>query len=183
MRVSRDAADGRQAPSYPSLNLKPGTVLVRDWGGVTHQAMVLEDGILFRSKRTNHFSRSHVLSPARSGTLDASGDQYQRGCETDRGNARLIRQVDLCKQTATLRGLSVAEEVSLRNLRRDLRKKYRAADLGMMSCPSRNDALSLLMRRGDDSRALSHARRINWNVIGKPTAPHPLGTASWCFIS
>ena len=104
---------------------------MRDWGGVTHQAMVLEDGILFRSKRTNHFSRSHVLSPARSGTLDASGDQYQRGCETDRGNARLIRQVDLCKQTATLRGLSVAEEVSPEEFAARFAKKV----------PRRNDVL------------------------------------------
>jgi len=32
-------------------------VLVRDWGGVTHQAQVLEDGILFRSKRYKSLSR------------------------------------------------------------------------------------------------------------------------------
>jgi hypothetical protein len=31
-------------------------VLVRDWGGVTHQVKVLEDGILFRSKRYKSLS-------------------------------------------------------------------------------------------------------------------------------
>jgi hypothetical protein len=46
MRVASNA-DGRQAPGYPSLSPKPGTVLVRDWGGITHQVKVLEDGILF----------------------------------------------------------------------------------------------------------------------------------------
>jgi Protein of unknown function (DUF2924) len=49
-RVAKNAADGRQVPVYPNLSPKPGTVLVRDWRGVTHQVKVLEDGILFRSK-------------------------------------------------------------------------------------------------------------------------------------
>src|SRR5438445_6401842 len=56
MHVARNAADGRQAPGYPSLSPKPGIVLVRDWGGVTHQVKVLEDGILFRSKRYKSLS-------------------------------------------------------------------------------------------------------------------------------
>jgi len=45
-------------PSQDRLSLRPraGTVLVRDWGGVTHQAKVLEDGILFRSKRYKSLS-------------------------------------------------------------------------------------------------------------------------------
>src|SRR5271170_496505 len=51
VRVASNAADGPQAPDYPSLGAKPGTVLVRDWGGVTHQVKVLEDGIIFRNKR------------------------------------------------------------------------------------------------------------------------------------
>jgi hypothetical protein len=35
---------------------RAGTVLVRDWGGVTHQAQVLEDGILFRRQRYQSLS-------------------------------------------------------------------------------------------------------------------------------
>jgi hypothetical protein len=58
IHVARNTADGRQAPGCPSLSPKPGTVLVRDWGGVTHQVKVLEDGILFRGKR--HKSLSEV---------------------------------------------------------------------------------------------------------------------------
>jgi len=43
-------ASSRSASRHPRLCPKPGTILVRDWGGVTHQATVLEHGILFRSK-------------------------------------------------------------------------------------------------------------------------------------
>jgi len=56
LRIARNAADGRQAQSYPSLSPKPGTVLVRDWGGVTHQVKVLEDGFLLRGKRYKSLS-------------------------------------------------------------------------------------------------------------------------------
>jgi hypothetical protein len=66
MRVVRNAADGKQAPGYPSLSPKPGTVLVRDWGGVTHQVKVLEDGILFRSKRYKSLSEvARVITGSR----------------------------------------------------------------------------------------------------------------------
>jgi Protein of unknown function (DUF2924) len=66
VRVARDAAGGRQAPSYPGLSPKPGTVLVRDWGGVTHQLKVLEDGILFRGKRYKSLSEvARVITGAR----------------------------------------------------------------------------------------------------------------------
>ena len=57
MRVAGNAADGRRAPGYPSLSPKPGTVLVRDWGGVTHQVRVLEDGLLFRGERYESLSQ------------------------------------------------------------------------------------------------------------------------------
>jgi hypothetical protein len=56
MHVARNAADGREALGTPILSPKPGTVLVRDWGGVTNQVRVLEDGLLFRGKRYNSLS-------------------------------------------------------------------------------------------------------------------------------
>jgi Protein of unknown function (DUF2924) len=66
MRVAGTAPDGRQAPGYPSLSPKPGTVLVRDWGGVTHQVKVLEDGILLRGKRYKSLSEvARVITGAR----------------------------------------------------------------------------------------------------------------------
>ena len=49
-----------------SLSPKPGTVLVRDWGGVTHQVKVLEDGIVFRSKRYKSLSEvARVITGSR----------------------------------------------------------------------------------------------------------------------
>ena len=66
MRVAGTAPDGRQAPGYPSHGPKPGTVLVRDWGGVTHQVKVLEDGILLRGKRYKSLSEvARVITGAR----------------------------------------------------------------------------------------------------------------------
>ena len=66
LRVAGNAADGRPAQGYPSLNPRPGTVLVRDWGGVTHQVKVLEDGILFRGKRYKSLSEvARVITGSR----------------------------------------------------------------------------------------------------------------------
>ena len=56
MQAANNPATPRPSPHYPSLRPRAGTVLVRDWGGVTHQARVLEDGILFRSKRYKSLS-------------------------------------------------------------------------------------------------------------------------------
>src|ERR1700726_4533975 len=56
MQAANNPASRRLSPQLPSLRPKAGTVLVRDWGGVTHQAQVLEDGILFRSKRYKSLS-------------------------------------------------------------------------------------------------------------------------------
>jgi hypothetical protein len=66
MRVAGNAPDGRQAPGYPSLSPKPGTVLVRDWGGVTHQVKVLEDSIVFRGKQYKSLSEvARVITGSR----------------------------------------------------------------------------------------------------------------------
>jgi len=56
----------RLSAHLPSLRPRAGTVLVRDWGGVTHQAKVLEDGILFRSKRYKSLSEvARVITGSR----------------------------------------------------------------------------------------------------------------------
>ena len=56
----------RPSPHHSSLRPKTGTVLVREWGGVTHQAKVLEDGILFRSKRYKSLSEvARVITGSR----------------------------------------------------------------------------------------------------------------------
>jgi hypothetical protein len=59
-------APSNPSPHYRSPRPRAGTVLVRDWGGVTHQAKVLEDGILFRSKRYKSLSEvARIITGAR----------------------------------------------------------------------------------------------------------------------
>jgi|HubBroStandDraft_6_1064221.scaffolds.fasta_scaffold122277_2 hypothetical protein len=56
MQVANDTATSQPSPGRLSLRPRAGTLLVREWGGVTHQAKVLEDGILFRSRRYKSLS-------------------------------------------------------------------------------------------------------------------------------
>jgi hypothetical protein len=66
MQAANNRATPRPSPHYPCLRPRAGTVLVRDWGGVTHQAKVLEDGILFRSKRYKSLSEiARVITGSR----------------------------------------------------------------------------------------------------------------------
>src|SRR5713226_4215873 len=66
MQAANNPAIPRSSPHYSSLRPRVGTVLVRDWGGVTHQAKVLEDGILFRSKRYKSLSEvARVITNSR----------------------------------------------------------------------------------------------------------------------
>ena len=66
MQAANNPTTPRPSPHYPSLRPRAGTVLVRDWGGVTHQAKVLEDGILFRSKRYKSLSEvARVITGSR----------------------------------------------------------------------------------------------------------------------
>src|ERR1700683_2320855 len=51
IQAAANPATARPSPNYSRLRPRTGTVLLRDWGGVTHQAQVLEDGVLFRSQR------------------------------------------------------------------------------------------------------------------------------------
>src|ERR1700674_6142530 len=66
MEAANNPATPRSSSHYPSLRPRTGTVLVRDWGGVTHQARVLEDGILFRGKRYKSLSEiARVITGSR----------------------------------------------------------------------------------------------------------------------
>ncbi len=66
MQVANGTATSRPLPGHVSLRPRAGTLLVREWGGVTHQAKVLEDGILFRSKRYKSLSEvARVITGAR----------------------------------------------------------------------------------------------------------------------
>jgi hypothetical protein len=66
MQAANNPATSRPSPDHLSLHPRAGTVLVRDWGGVTHQAKVLEDGILFRTKRYKSLSEvARVITGSR----------------------------------------------------------------------------------------------------------------------
>jgi hypothetical protein len=66
MQAANNPASRRLSTQLPSLRPKAGTVLVRDWGGVTHQAQVLGDGILFRRKRYKSLSEvARVITGSR----------------------------------------------------------------------------------------------------------------------
>jgi Protein of unknown function (DUF2924) len=66
MQAANNPTTARPSPHHPSLGPRAGTVLVRDWGGVTHHAKVLEDGILFRSKRYKSLSEvARVITGSR----------------------------------------------------------------------------------------------------------------------
>jgi hypothetical protein len=66
MQAANNPATPRLSTHFPSLRPRAGTVLVRDWGGVTHQAKVLEDGILFRRRRYKSLSEvARVITGSR----------------------------------------------------------------------------------------------------------------------
>ena len=48
-RAAEDLAAGR-TPAAPPLKIKPGTRLLREWQGVVHEVIVLEDGVEYRGK-------------------------------------------------------------------------------------------------------------------------------------
>jgi hypothetical protein len=49
-KVAADASARRSFQVAPQPDLKPGTVLLREWHGTQHQVIVREDGIVFRGK-------------------------------------------------------------------------------------------------------------------------------------
>jgi len=49
-RIAADTSANRPIEVAPKPDLKPGTVLLRDWHGTQHQVIVRDDGIVFRGK-------------------------------------------------------------------------------------------------------------------------------------
>ena len=56
-KVAADASARRSILLAPEPDLKPGTVLLREWHGTQHQVVVREDGIAFNSKRYKSLSQ------------------------------------------------------------------------------------------------------------------------------
>jgi len=55
-RVAAETRAGRSAMAPSTLLLRPGTRLLREWQGVTHEVIVLESGVLFRGERYRSLS-------------------------------------------------------------------------------------------------------------------------------
>jgi Protein of unknown function (DUF2924) len=56
-KVAARASANRPIEVAPESNLKPGTVLLREWHGTQHQVVVREDGIVFNGKRYKSLSQ------------------------------------------------------------------------------------------------------------------------------
>jgi Protein of unknown function (DUF2924) len=55
-RASADPLGRGAAKPKPSVSLRPGTRLVREWRGVTHTALIHADGIEWRGQRYRSLS-------------------------------------------------------------------------------------------------------------------------------
>src|SRR5260370_14069008 len=51
VRRGNEARSGRTLKPEPAAVAQPGTVLMREWHGVTHEVRVLDRGVLYRRKR------------------------------------------------------------------------------------------------------------------------------------
>ncbi|MGA7871853.1 MAG: DUF2924 domain-containing protein [Candidatus Binatus sp.] len=51
IRLANDARSGRPLRPEPAAGAPAGTVLLREWHGVTHEVRVLDWGVLFKRKR------------------------------------------------------------------------------------------------------------------------------------
>jgi hypothetical protein len=66
VRAAENVATGRNIRVDSNRTAKPGTVLVREWGGVIHQVTVQGHGMLFRGKRYGSLSEiARVITGSR----------------------------------------------------------------------------------------------------------------------
>ena len=64
-RVAEEAASG-DVTVRPVSKARPGTRLLREWHGTTHEVILLDDGVLFRGKCHRSLSEvAHVITGSR----------------------------------------------------------------------------------------------------------------------
>jgi hypothetical protein len=56
LRLARDARDGKPLKISPSAPTSAGTVLMREWQGITHEVRVLDRGVLYQRRRYRSLS-------------------------------------------------------------------------------------------------------------------------------
>jgi hypothetical protein len=86
-RLATDARSGRPLKLSPCAPASAGTVLVRDWHGITHEVKVLDKGVLYKRKRYRSLSEvARLITGSRwSGPL-FFGLRSKRQWETSRGS-------------------------------------------------------------------------------------------------
>jgi hypothetical protein len=84
-KLAEQARSGPLAPPSPGTSLRPGTRLLREWNGETHQVEVVEKGFLWRGRRYPSLSAvARAITGARwsgprfFGLLDRAGDKPSR---------------------------------------------------------------------------------------------------------
>lgn len=60
-RLCRQFERNGEAVARPSVQIKPGTRLVRDWGGQSHHVLVLDKGYLYRDQTYGSLSQIACL--------------------------------------------------------------------------------------------------------------------------
>jgi hypothetical protein len=70
-RASEALSDG--GPLTPVSSAKPGTRLLREWQGVTHEVIVMEEGVRYRDKTWAPSPRWPAPSPEPAGRAPPSG--------------------------------------------------------------------------------------------------------------
>jgi Protein of unknown function (DUF2924) len=56
IRLANDARSGQPLTPEPAAGVQPGTVLMREWHGVTHEVRVLDRGVVYQRKRYRSLS-------------------------------------------------------------------------------------------------------------------------------
>jgi hypothetical protein len=56
LRLARDARDGRPLKLSPCAPTSAGTLLMREWQGITHEVRVLDRGVLYKRRRYRSLS-------------------------------------------------------------------------------------------------------------------------------
>jgi hypothetical protein len=85
-RATDDIAAG-QPVTAPRRKIKSGTRLLREWRGVTHEAIMVDDGVLFRGQRYRSLSEvARVITGTRwSGPLFFGLRAVAKGASSDTG--------------------------------------------------------------------------------------------------
>lgn len=65
MKIAEDA-NGARAVAMPLTQVKPGTRLLREWHGVSHEVTVLDDGVHYQGRRYRSLSQvAYVITGAK----------------------------------------------------------------------------------------------------------------------